>query len=263
MVAHSVSRVTCLALYLAEPGYSGMPPSAMAGMKPTAKTFEQWNEERAIKHDLDKFYNHPNPLVRYIENKRIRTLIDLASIKDTDAVLEVGCGAGHILERIDRGTLYGIDISEVQIQRAQERVGHRAELKKSAGEALPYGDKSFDKILCSEVIEHVLDPISLLKEMQRVLKDDGILSMSIPNEGAINCAKKALRATGLMSIVMPARSGWDLGTKNNLDEWHLHAYSLALIRQHLADTFAIRTVRRIPLFFVPFRYVLALKKYSP
>jgi ubiquinone/menaquinone biosynthesis C-methylase UbiE len=236
------------------------PPFALAGMKPTAKTFEQWNEEHAIKHDLDRFYNHPNPLVRYIENKRIRALIDLAAIKDTDAVLEVGCGAGHILERIDRGTLYGIDISEIQIQRAQKRLGRRAELKKSPGETIPYGDKSFDKLLCSEVIEHVLDPISLLKEMKRVLKDDGILSLSIPNEGAINLAKKVLRATGLMRIVMPRRSGWELGTKNNLDEWHLHGYNLALIKQHSSDAFEIHAIRRIPLFCVPFRYVLALKK---
>jgi ubiquinone/menaquinone biosynthesis C-methylase UbiE len=229
-------------------------------VRPTVETFEQWNEEHAIRHDLDKFYNHPSPFVRYIENKRIRTLIELAAIKDTDKVLEVGCGAGHILERIDRGTLYGIDISDVQIQRAQARLGARAELKKSAGESIPYGDKSFHKILCSEVIEHVLDPVALLKEMKRVLKDDGILSLSIPNEAAINMAKRALQATGLMRIVMPRQSGWDLGHKNNLDEWHLHGYDLRLIEQHAAGTFAIRRIRRVPFFLVPFRYVVALTK---
>jgi len=148
-------------------------------MRPTTETFAQWNEEHALKHDLDKFYNHPNPLVRYIENKRIRTLIDLAAIEDTDDVLEVGCGAGHILERIGTGRLHGIDISATQIRRARERLGDRVELKQSPGEEIPYRDRSFDKILCSEVIEHVLDPVPLLREMKRVLKDDGILSLSI------------------------------------------------------------------------------------
>ena len=229
-------------------------------MRPTTETFAQWNEEHALKHDLDKFYNHPNPLVRYIENKRIRTLIDLAAIEDTDDVLEVGCGAGHILERIGTGRLHGIDISATQIRRARERLGDRVELKQSPGEEIPYRDRSFDKILCSEVIEHVLDPVPLLREMKRVLKDDGILSLSIPNEAAINLAKQILRATGLMRIVMPARSGWDLGSKNNLDEWHLHEYNLALIKRHTSDVFAIAEVRRIPFFFMPFRYVLTLTK---
>ncbi len=50
-------------------------------MKPTKETFEKWNEELAAKHDLDKFYNHPNFAFRYIEQKRIRKLIELADIK--------------------------------------------------------------------------------------------------------------------------------------------------------------------------------------
>ena len=229
-------------------------------MKPTAETFEQWNEEHAIRHDLDKFYNHPNPLLRYIENKRVRTLIDLAAIKDTDDVLEVGCGAGHILERVGKGRLHGIDISAIQIQRARERLGHRVELKQSPGEEIPYGDRSFDKILCSEVIEHVLAPVPLLREMKRVLKDDGILSLSIPNERVINFAKKILRVTGLMKLMMPASSGWDLGSKNNLDEWHLHEYDLPLIKQHASDVLRIDEVRRIPFLVMPFRYVITLKK---
>ena len=177
-------------------------------MRPTAETFEKWNEEHATKHDLDKFYNHPNPLFRYIENKRIKKLIELAEIKAADKVLEVGCGAGHILERIPEGKLYGIDISEIQIKRAKERLGDKAELKKSPGEQIPFEDKFFDKMLCSEVIEHVLDPVPLLKEMKRVLKDDGVLSLSIPNENLINSTKKLLKTFGLTRIIAPKKSGW-------------------------------------------------------
>ncbi len=227
-------------------------------MRPTTETFEKWNEEHAKKHDLDKFYNHPNPLFRYIENKRIRKLIELAEINDDDKLLEVGCGAGHILERIHNGKLYGIDISEIQIERAKARLGNRAELKKAPGESIPYEDKLFNKILCSEVIEHVLDPIPLLNEMKRVLKDDGILSLSIPNENLINFTKKSLRALGLRKILEPKKSGWDLTAKNNLDEWHLHEYNLELIKKHVSGIFNIVKIVRIPNSLVPFRYVLKL-----
>lgn len=229
-------------------------------MRPTTETFEKWNEEHATKHDLDKFYNHPNPLFRYIENKRIKKLIELAEIKDIDKVLEVGCGAGHILERIPKGKLYGIDISDIQIKRAKERLGGKAELKKSPGEQIPYEDKFFDKILCSEVIEHVLGPIPLLKEMKRVLKDDGILSLSIPNEHLINSTKKLLRTFGLTRMIAPKKSGWDLAAKNNLDEWHLTEYNLELIKKHVAGIWEIEGIAKIPNGVVPFRYVLRLKK---
>lgn len=230
-------------------------------MRPTTENFEKWNEEHATRHDLDKFYNHPNPVFRYIENKRIRKLIELAEIKQADKVLEVGCGAGHILERIPEGKLYGIDISDIQIKRAKERLGDKAELKKSPGEEIPYEDKFFDKILCSEVIEHVLDPIPLLKEMKRVLKDDGILSLSIPNENLINSTKKLLRNLGLTRIIAPKKSGWDLASKNNLDEWHLTEYDLKLITKHVNGIWNIKGIAKVPNFAVPFRYVLKMTKH--
>lgn len=229
-------------------------------MRPTTESFEKWNEEHATRHDLDKFYNHPNPIFRYIENKRIRKLIELGEIKASDKVLEVGCGAGHILERIPEGKLYGIDISEIQIKRAKERLGDKVELKKSPGEEIPYEDKFFDKILCSEVIEHVLDPIPLLKEMKRVLKDDGVLSLSIPNENLINSTKELLRTFGLTRIIAPKKSGWDLASKNNLDEWHLTEYDLKLITKHVNGIWNITRIAKVPNFLVPFRYVLKMTK---
>ncbi|RPI14086.1 MAG: class I SAM-dependent methyltransferase [Ignavibacteriae bacterium] len=229
-------------------------------MRPTTETFEKWNEEHAKKHDLDEFYNHPNPVFRYIENKRIKRLIELADIKADDKVIEVGCGAGHILERIKQGKLYGIDISEVQIKRAKERLGSRVNLQKTPGENIPFEDKFFDKILCSEVIEHVLDPVALLKEMRRVLKDDGILSLSIPNENLINTAKKVLRATGLIRLVEPKKTKWDLASKDNLDEWHLHEFNLDLIKKYIDGLFMIEKTAAITNPLVPFRYVLKLRK---
>jgi ubiquinone/menaquinone biosynthesis C-methylase UbiE len=176
-------------------------------MKPTEETFYEWNEEHARKHDLDKFYNHPNKLFKYIENKRIRVLIDFAEIGTDSTVLEVGCGAGHILERIDKGILYGIDISSIQIDRARERLRHKVFLKKSPGEHLPFEDKFFDRIICTKVFEHVLDPRPILQEMNRVLKDNGIISLSIPNETLINHTKTILNSIGLRSILAPKRSG--------------------------------------------------------
>lgn len=229
-------------------------------MRPQPGEFEKWNEEHAIKHDLDKFYNHPNRLFRFIENKRIRVLIAEANIGANDNVLEVGCGAGHILERITTGKLTGIDISPVQIQRAKARLGSKVTLLEAKGEELPFPDKSFERILCTEVFEHVLEPEKLLIEMKRVLKDDGIISLSIPNEKLIIFTKKILLNSGLRRVLEPKESRWDLAAKNNLDEWHIHEYGLKLIKSQTSKFFSIMAVKRIPFYFIPFRYVLKLCK---
>jgi len=46
--------------------------------------------------------------------------------------------------------------------------------------AIPVGDESFDAILCTEVLEHVPEPISALREMARILKSGGVLLLTAP-----------------------------------------------------------------------------------
>ena len=229
-------------------------------MRPSPEGFEKWNEEHAIKHDLDKFYNHPNRLFRYIENKRISILLKEADIQPQDKVLEVGCGAGHILEKIKQGSLTGVDISPVQIERARKRLGSKAELIMAKGENLPFKNESFDRIICTEVFEHVLEPVLILAEMKRVLKNKGIISLSVPNEKLIIFTKKILLNCGLRRVLEPKESQWDLAAKNNLDEWHIHEYGLKLIKEQSLKLFKILSVSRIPFYFLPFRYVLKLSK---
>lgn len=227
-------------------------------MRPTKETFEKWNEENVYKYNLDKFYNHPNSVFRYIENKRIRKVIELAHINQTDKVLEVGCGAGHILEQIKDGMLFGIDISGIQIERSKKRLGDRVELIKAAAENIPYEDRFFDKILCSEVIEHVLDPGEVMKEISRVLNDKGILSLSIPNENVINSTKIFLKKTGLMKIISGTNDSgeWKLTAKDNLEEWHLHSFSLNLAKRYTNNIFKAKKIVKIPNSFFPARYVI-------
>ncbi|MEO8513645.1 MAG: class I SAM-dependent methyltransferase [Ignavibacteria bacterium] len=229
-------------------------------MKPSPEDFYEWNEAHAVKHDLDKFYNHPNRLFRYIENKRIRILIEQAEIESTSDVLEVGCGAGHILERITKGKLTGVDISPVQIARASKRLAGKAELILAKAEELPFAERSFDRVLCTEVFEHVLEPELVLMEMKRVLKDDGIISLSIPNEKLIILTKNILLKSGLRRVLEPKDSQWDLASKNNLDEWHIHEYGLKLIKEQAVKYFKILNIIRVPFYFLPYRYVLKLSK---
>jgi ubiquinone/menaquinone biosynthesis C-methylase UbiE len=230
--------------------------------RPGKDDFAAWNEIHAEKHDLDKFYNHPNRIFRFIENKRVNVLVEFADIKVDSLVLDAGCGNGHILERIDKGKLTGIDISPLQIQRAKAKIGDKAELEQAPIEKMPFADKYFDRIICTEVFEHTLEPEAGIKEMHRVLKDDGIISISVPNEKLITLTKKFLLNFGLRRVLEPKESKWDLASRNNLEEWHLHEYSLSRIISEVKELFNVVKISKIPYFFIPYRYVLKLTKKS-
>ncbi len=116
--------------------------------------------------------------------------------------------------------------------------------------------------MCSEVIEHVLEPREVLKEISRVMKDDGILSLSIPNEDVINSTKKFLKKTGLIKMIDKSKDteGWELAAKDNLDEWHLHSFSLQLAEKFANGIFRATKVVKIPNIVFPARYVIQYRK---
>ena len=46
---------------------------------------------------------------------------------------------------------------------------------------LPFADRTFDLVVCNDILEHLLDPLSVLKDAIRVLRDDGTVVVSVPN----------------------------------------------------------------------------------
>ncbi len=117
----------------------------------------------------------------------------LLGIKDGERVLDVGCGTGrHSWEacRQSRCLVYALDIDVDELMRAKGMFRAMDEQGESRGQwsllqastmSLPFKEASLDKIICSEVLEHVPDDWHTMREMARVLKDEGILAISVPN----------------------------------------------------------------------------------
>lgn len=106
-------------------------------------------------------------------------------------MLDIGCGEGrHVihacLEHNILGT--GVDLSMRDLNTAQERFEPFAaynpqscfSIQQADATNLPFADHSFDKIICSEVLEHIENYQAVLKEAHRVLKPKGILAISVP-----------------------------------------------------------------------------------
>ena len=111
-----------------------------------------------------------------------RHIAALEYIQPTKSVLDVGCGDGLFLSLAkEKGAVcYGIDQSEAGIEKTKKRLGEGANLTTSnAVYDLPFSDGSFDVVTALDVLEHVLEPDKLLKELARISKDSVVVS--VPN----------------------------------------------------------------------------------
>jgi ubiquinone/menaquinone biosynthesis C-methylase UbiE len=117
-------------------------------------------------------------------------LYDFLEIEDGDEILEVGCGSGCFAVDIAKKhdiKVWATDISQAWLDITRKRalensVERKIVIQKVDAECLPFENDRFDKIVCSEVLEHIRDKRKALQEMSRVLKPKGILALSTPNK---------------------------------------------------------------------------------
>ena len=96
-------------------------------------------------------------------------------------VLDVGCGAGgHLKTLQDQGwEPHGIEISEVAAAHARELV--TGNIHTGTLESAPFPPQSFDLILMSHSLEHLPSPVAALRLVHRLVNDDGLLVVTVPN----------------------------------------------------------------------------------
>jgi len=123
--------------------------------------------------------------VRRVQQRHIRLFRRLFQLRATDRFLDVGCGEGYytlpLAERA--GFTVGADLAQSVLrvfQHLRAFPAGRIALVNGDVEQLPFPDRSFDKILCSHVLEHVLDDRAVLAEIHRLLKDDGRAILAVP-----------------------------------------------------------------------------------
>lgn len=103
-------------------------------------------------------------------------------------VLDIACGEGygsHLLERWGAAEVVGVDVSLEALQAANAHFsGEHVSFVQSEGESLldKFQPESFDLIVSFETIEHVGDPIKFLSNLKRLVKPDGFIAISCPND---------------------------------------------------------------------------------
>jgi ubiquinone/menaquinone biosynthesis C-methylase UbiE len=162
-------------------------------------------------------------LVEQAEHWRHRLIADGTQLDPGTRVLEVGTGVGAVLAVLGQEfpgvRLTGVDIEPKQLEFARghlERAGVEATLVQADALELPFEDESFDHVWMMWFLEHVADPVAVLREARRVLvPGGGITAIEVDYSTArAEPSTAAIDTLFRMMVRGMAASGWsDAGTR--------------------------------------------------
>ena len=139
-------------------------------------------------------------------------------------VLDVGCGSGAFTAEMAReikAEYWGVELDAQAVARA-EPVFHRL-LQGDVFAKLPeLPEKSFDVIVCNDVLEHVAQPFELLEKLRGKLSPTGVVVASIPNVRYIK---------NLYHVVV--QKDWEYRDEGILDRTHLRFFTKRSLERSL------------------------------
>ncbi len=123
----------------------------------------------------------------YNRMRRDQWLTNHASnISDGAKVLDIGAGGCPHREKFNHCEYFTQDFTQLADSQIQNQEGYGKIDFVSDITEIPVPDKSYDVILCTEVIEHIPDPISAIKEISRILKPGGTLLITAPLQSGLH-----------------------------------------------------------------------------
>jgi ubiquinone/menaquinone biosynthesis C-methylase UbiE len=123
---------------------------------------------------------------------------------------------------------------------------------------MPFSDSSFDRIYCSEVLEHVQNPNVVCEEIKRLLSDDGLFVASVPYEKIIDLLKAILYKFSLYKIIN--KLGVYKISYKMTDEWHLQEFTPKNFSNLLENNFEVMKFSFAPCRLIPLRMIALCRK---
>lgn len=162
---------------------------------------ERYNDDTSMEIEASNHYLRYEKISYYVKH-----YVEKNTMQSEIKLLDVGCGPGHLmyfLPKANNLSVFGCDISENSLQRAREK-GMKT-VKCNLWEKFPFPDESFDVIVASEVIEHIYDTETFIRELKRIMKKDGILIITTPNVASLG--RRVMLLFGMNPILEYKLSG--------------------------------------------------------
>lgn len=149
---------------------------------------DMWNEfakNKSISYLTDKY--NANNIVGLTGLARENEIFRFLDLKKDNVLIDVGCASGYQVFKAAEvckkavGVDVGVEFIETAKKIANENKIQNVEFVLTEGNKIPFPDKTFDRLICSEVLEHVLDLDDFYSELMRVVKVHGVMIMTVPN----------------------------------------------------------------------------------
>jgi SAM-dependent methyltransferase len=137
---------------------------------------------RPVRGDISLVY--PDSYVPYRTERHAPVLSTPQAYRGT--ILDIGCGTGKYLEFARKQGWSG---TGVELSAAAARVAAARGFDVTVGDALlvDLPLNAFDRVHCAHVLEHVHDPLQLLRRMRGVVKESGVVEVTVPNRNSLGC----------------------------------------------------------------------------
>ncbi len=130
----------------------------------------------------------PTRDTQFVVKRMPQVVAQLATARSSGRVLDVGCGFGQQLALLrERGwEAWGLDASLDLARYSSTRFDTPAPAVCSIAEALPFGNATFDSVVCQGSLDHFAQPESFLREVARILKPDGRAVIALANYDSLS-----------------------------------------------------------------------------
>lgn len=208
---------------------------------------EALNDRLATEHPIDDYYARSAWPIRFIERERLAIIRRMVGPHEGLDIAEIGSGGGHVLRMFPDARLTAVDVSGVFLNTARRNLrGYDVRFLQGELDRLALPAASFDRVICTEVLEHTKDPAAILAEIRRILRPDGVAVITVPNDPLILRLKGVVRRTPV---------GWLLRDKVSWggDEYHLHVWTPAEFEALLTPCFEVVERAAAPHDALPIR----------
>lgn len=208
---------------------------------------EALNDRLALEHPIDDYYARAPFPIRFVERRRLAVIREFMGDVSGLEVAEIGSGGGHVLRMFPSAQLTAIDVSSVYLDLAKKNLaGYDVRFLKGEVDKMDLPAASFDRVICTEVLEHVVDPEAVLAALARLLRPSGTAVVTVPNDPLIRRLKTAIRRT-------PVR--WFTGDRIEWggDKYHIHEWTPDVFESVLRRHLRVLDRRAAPLGSVPLR----------
>lgn len=128
-------------------------------------------------------YATQNPISRYLVHNFYTQIADIVNTLQFDSVLDVGCGEGVLLHslqhKMQAKTCYAIDLDPNEVADATKNLPF-CQVQVGSAYDIPFDDGAVELVICTEVLEHLDDPLQALQELSRVTRRFALIS--VPRE---------------------------------------------------------------------------------